>query len=753
MASSHAQEEEGITNEKATNEPLLSRAERYSTSSLDSEDDSLDGEALLSSELPEVLDGAETEAADPFLSFDDLPDEDRNILTFRAILVGLLCGGLVNASNIYLGLKSGWTSGANIFGSIVGFAVLRSFSKYCSAIPLLGGEFGPRENNIVQTVATAAGGLSNVFVSAIPAMYQLDLLQTPLQDFWRITILTAIGAYFGLFFATPLRSFFVIHAARELQLIFPSSYATATTIRSIHLAVDGADMAKQKMRALSYGFGYAMICRVVSQFAVGIIWDWHPFTWLYLITGSKAALTLESWGWFIEWTPAFIGSGMLVGLNVALSFVGGSVLAWGIIGPILVNSGIAFGHPAVANNQTWDGLMSYASLSDEFASANHPSPRYWLLWPGITCMIAVSFTELACQWRIFILSGKVLYRGTLRFWARVTRRKGGEAFTEKYDDEDNKKTIDPASRDEQVATWMWLPGLLVVLVMACVVMKGQFGMPVGEILLALFLAFFFSFLAIQSTGATDITPLTAASKASQIILGATTSGQGWTLQQAQRLNLIGGALASIGANQAADLTGDFRVGFLLRTSPKLQWFAQSIGTFVAVFLAPSIFVLFATAYPCILDASPDTCPFAAPSVSAWRAVAIAVTSSDFVIPSSSKWFSILFAVFGVFMVLLRHCVWTGRWEWVRAYHPNMMIISLAFLLPSTVYGTAMFIGASFAWAWNKRSPQSYAIFGSAVAAGFMAGEGIGGVINAALTVIGVDFDKIGTSFLCPGDKC
>lgn len=44
------------------------------------------------------------------------------------------------------------------------------------------------------------------------------------------------------------------------------------------------------------------------------------------------------------------------------------------------------------NNQTWDGLMSYSSLSDEFASANHPSPRYWLLWPGITCMIAVSFT-------------------------------------------------------------------------------------------------------------------------------------------------------------------------------------------------------------------------------------------------------------------------------------------------------------------------------------------------------------------------
>jgi hypothetical protein len=95
---------------------LLSYDERYSTSSLDSEDDAIDDEALLNNDLPEVQDGIESGAADPFLSFDDLPDEDRNILTFRAILIGLLCGGLVNASNIYLGLKSGWTSGANIFG-------------------------------------------------------------------------------------------------------------------------------------------------------------------------------------------------------------------------------------------------------------------------------------------------------------------------------------------------------------------------------------------------------------------------------------------------------------------------------------------------------------------------------------------------------------------------------------------------------------------------------------------------------------
>lgn len=53
---------------------------------------------------------------DPFRPFDDLPDEKHWVLTFRAVFIGLLCGTVVNASNVYLGLKSGWTFGANLFG-------------------------------------------------------------------------------------------------------------------------------------------------------------------------------------------------------------------------------------------------------------------------------------------------------------------------------------------------------------------------------------------------------------------------------------------------------------------------------------------------------------------------------------------------------------------------------------------------------------------------------------------------------------
>ena len=69
--------------------------------------------------------GQEAPEADPFTPFDDLPEERHFIVTIRAILVGVVCGALVNASNVYLGLKTGWTFGASLFGAIIGFAVLK----------------------------------------------------------------------------------------------------------------------------------------------------------------------------------------------------------------------------------------------------------------------------------------------------------------------------------------------------------------------------------------------------------------------------------------------------------------------------------------------------------------------------------------------------------------------------------------------------------------------------------------------------
>lgn len=113
----------------------------------------------------------------------------------------------------------------------------------------------------------------------------------------------------------------------------------------------------------------------------------------------------------------------------------------------------------------------------------------------------VSFTELLCQWRIFWLTGKVFWRVIARF---VTAIRTDNRMRPADRDETEGKESEKTSEDETdiVTTWMWLPGLVTVVVLSCLVMSVQYDMAVKETLLALFLTAFFSFLAIQSTGAT-----------------------------------------------------------------------------------------------------------------------------------------------------------------------------------------------------------------------------------------------------------
>ncbi|RPB05497.1 OPT superfamily oligopeptide transporter [Choiromyces venosus 120613-1] len=701
---------------------------------------------------------------DPFTPFpivEGAPEEPNSrILTTRAVVVGCILGGLVNASNVYLGLKAGWTFAANLFGAIFGFAILTAFSKTLGQnFPILGGSFGPKENSIVQTAATAAGGLGGIFVSAIPALYQLKLLKDPVSDFPRLLSFTIVSAYYGLFFATPLRKFFIIYTARELRLIFPTATATAMAIRSMHALTGAAGTAgKQKTKTLAITFFVAIIFRVGSSYAPGVLWDWHFFTWFFVWSGySNQALAIENWGWIFEWTPAFIGSGMLVGLNPAISFFAGSVLAWGIIGPGLVHNGMAYGVQLFSEGDPgydkWKDLVSFNSFNMK-DPVNHPSPRYWLLWPGVLVMIAASFAELFVQYELIWFAFKSAWKGIAMGLNTSVNKFGKKSpFLEKHSKIEVKDIVeDPASEDEQVKLWQWGPALIVTIIATCIVLGLQYHLNVGMSIIAIILGFIFAFLVIQCTGVTDATPLTTAAKASQLILGGASSGANLPQATAERLNLIGGAIASGAASQSTDLVVDFRVGFLLRTPPNLQWYAQAMGSVVAMFMSPGMFILFMKAYPCVLDLEAEKCSFTAPSAAAWRAVAIAVTNPTLPIPKSSGIFSILFGVLAVIVVLARHNFLTGHREKYRVYVPNFTAMGLAFVLPQTQYSTAMLAGAIVAYVWAKRNPVSFDIFAYAIAAGMMAGEGLGGVTNAILEIAGIGSSVYGVATGCPGDS-
>lgn len=107
----------------------------------------------------------------------------------RASITGSLLGCLVAASNFYLGLKAGWTFGAQLFSAIFSFALLKTISK------LTGSYFGPEENCTAQTAASTTGGLSVGFITGIPAMYRLGLMSGDvMSDLGRLVMWT-IGMY------------------------------------------------------------------------------------------------------------------------------------------------------------------------------------------------------------------------------------------------------------------------------------------------------------------------------------------------------------------------------------------------------------------------------------------------------------------------------------------------------------------------------------------------------------------------------
>lgn len=142
----------------------------------------------------------------------------------------------------------------------------------------------------------------------------------------------------------------------------------------------------------------------------------------------------------------------------------------------------------------------------------------------------------------------------------------------------------------------------------------------GEGILAFILAFIFSFIGVQSSGDTDINPVSTVAKASQIIFGGVSKGSDQSQAAAQRMNLVAGSVAGGAAAQATDMTGDLKTGHLLGAKPKVQFAAQLFGATISLFLAPGIFVLFAAASPCILTGE-EPCTYGTPNVSAWAAVA------------------------------------------------------------------------------------------------------------------------------------
>jgi OPT family oligopeptide transporter len=260
-------------------------------------------------------------------------------------------------------------------------------------------------------------------------------------------------------------------------------------------------------------------------------------------------------------------------------------------------------------------------------------------------------------------------------------------------------------------------GLACGSVLTIIFAQQLFGIQWYLTIIAIALSAVLSAVAVRSVGETDINPIGGMGKVTQLVFGGLSPGMMST-------NLMSAAITSAGASQAADMMQDLKTGSLLGAAPRKQFLAQLVGICAGVVFVVPVFYIFSMAYEFGGEEMP------APAAMAWKAMAELLAAGFGALPPQAPTAVLLAALFGIAITLLR------RVESIKNYVPSGLAMGIAFIIPA-YYSFVMFYGLIAWFIWRRVNPQAADKLNFAVASGLIAGEGLMGIVNAVLTLLGI----------------
>ena len=237
----------------------------------------------------------------------DLPI--RKELTLRGVIIGIVITLVFTAANVYFGLKAGLTFATSIPAAVISMAVLRYFKGATI-----------QENNIVQTIASAAGTLSAI-IFVLPGLILIGWWTG--FNYWTSFAICALGGILGVMYSIPLRRALVTNS----ELPYPEGVACAEVLKVGAGATDGASdadaAASNRAGLLAVMWGSIMsaafaIVVATRVFASDVVHYFRPAWERTGVTGFDFFLSF-----------ALFGIGHLVGLWVGLAMLVGAVIGWG----------------------------------------------------------------------------------------------------------------------------------------------------------------------------------------------------------------------------------------------------------------------------------------------------------------------------------------------------------------------------------------------------------------------------------------
>ena len=232
-------------------------------------------------------------------------------LTLRGLILGALITTVFTAANIYLGLKVGLTFASSIPAAVISMAVLSAF-KDSSIL----------ENNIGQTVASAAGTLSAI-IFVLPGLVIVGYWTG--FPFWETFLICLSGGILGVVFTIPLRRALVTTS----DLPYPEGVAAAEVLKvgsgTRGETSDETGEAKEGLVAVILGSVASAGLAIISATRIAA----GELTGFFALSGGAST------GYDIAWSLALLGAGHLVGLSVGMAMLVGQIISWVIAVPVL----------------------------------------------------------------------------------------------------------------------------------------------------------------------------------------------------------------------------------------------------------------------------------------------------------------------------------------------------------------------------------------------------------------------------------
>lgn len=446
----------------------------------------------------------------PFIPADKVVPE----FTPTAVILGIILAVVFGAANAYLGLRVGMTVSASIPAAVISMGVIRFILRKDSIL----------ENNMVQTIGSAGESLAAGAIFTLPALYMWAQEDNSVQipSFLTIAVLAIAGGIIGVLFMIPLRTALIVEEHGVLP--FPEGTACAEVLLA---GEEGGSKSKLVFSGLGISAAYKFITDGLYLFPSEINWNISAYK------GSAIGMDV---------LPALVGVGYICGARVASYMLGGAVIGWFVLMPIIHMLGSLGG----ADTILFPATKAIANMK--------PSE----LWGSYVRYIGAG--AVACGGILSLIKSLPLIIKTFKKALGGFGRKGGDLRTEK----------------DLPLSWA-LIGVAVVAIILVLVPSVPIGI-IAAIIIVVF-GFFFATVSSRMVGVVGSSnnPVSGMAIATLLIATAILKATGNVGMSGMTTAICIGTVICIVAAMAGDTSQDLKTGYIVGATPYKQQVGELIG--------------------------------------------------------------------------------------------------------------------------------------------------------------------------------